>query len=464
VGIILLAGVALAVIALIHFYLWKRLVRDATRPGRWRRIGAIAAVVLGLLVPATLIGTRTGLTVLAWPGYLWIALMFYLLVVLLLLEIPMLVTRIVLRRRAAASDQRTEAHTPALTGRPLSAGATTQPDQDEAGQPAPRQPTGTTQHDKHRVTETDQREAETDQGGPRGPAEIPHQTATNDTEEPRPGIERRLLLARGAAIFAGLTAGGITAYGARTALGAPQLDRVQITLAKLPRGMDGFRIATVSDIHLGPLAGRAHTERIVAAINRTNADLVAVVGDLVDGSVRELGAAAAPLRGMQSRHGSFFVTGNHEYYSGAEEWLAEVERLGIRTLRNQRELITGVGGAFDLAGVNDVAGEGTSTGGPDIPGALRGRDDTIPVVLLAHQPVQVHDAAEQHVDLQLSGHTHGGQMVPFNLLVKLDQPVVRGYARFGDTQLYVTNGAGFWGPPVRVGAPPQVTLVELRSP
>jgi uncharacterized protein len=445
VGIILLAGVALAVIALIHFYLWKRLVRDATRPGRWRRIGAIVAVLLGLLVPATLIGTRTGLTVLAWPGYLWIALMFYLLVVLVLLEIPMLATRIVLRRRAAASDHRAEAHAPALTGRPLSAGATTQPvetDQDEAGEPDPGQPTATTQHD--------QRQVETDQGEAR--------------EEPRPGIERRLLLARGAAIFAGLTAGGITAYGARTALGAPQLDRVQITLAKLPRGMDGFRIATVSDIHLGPLAGRAHTERIVAAINRTNADLVAVVGDLVDGSVRELGAAAAPLRGMQSRHGSFFVTGNHEYYSGAEEWLAEVERLGIRTLRNERELITGAGGAFDLAGVNDVAGAGTSTGGPDIPGALRGRDDTIPVVLLAHQPVQVHDAAEQHVDLQLSGHTHGGQMVPFNLLVKLDQPVVRGYARFGDTQLYVTNGAGFWGPPVRVGAPPQVTLVELRSP
>ncbi|HTF12351.1 MAG TPA: metallophosphoesterase [Asanoa sp.] len=433
-GIILLAGVALAIIALIHFYLWKRLVRDATRPGRWRRIGAIAAVVLGLLVPATLIGTRTGLTVLAWPGYLWIALMFYLLVVLLLLEIPMLVTRIVIRR-AAASDHRAEPHALTVAGQPTAA----------------RQSAETTGP----PVETDQEE------------ERQNRTATDDAhsgEEPRPGIERRLLLARGAAIFAGLTAGGITAYGTRTALGAPRLDRVQITLAKLPRAMDGFRIATVSDIHLGPLAGRAHTERIVAAVNRTNADLVAVVGDLVDGSVLELGAAAAPLRGLQSRHGSFFVTGNHEYYSGAEEWLAEVERLGIRTLRNERQLITGAGGAFDLAGVNDVAGEGTSTGGPDIPGALRGRDDTIPVVLLAHQPVQVHDAAEQHVDLQLSGHTHGGQMVPFNLLVKLDQPIVRGYARFGDTQLYVTNGAGFWGPPVRVGAPPQVTLVELRSP
>jgi len=412
VGIVLLVVVAFAAIALIHFYIWKRLVRDTTRPGRVRRVGAVAAAVLGLLVPATLIGTRTGATMLAWPGYLWIALMFYLLVVLALLEIPMLVIRIVLRRRTAQLAM------------PVGA-TTTKTPAAEPPQPADPDPTP--------------------------------DTAPN-------GIERRLLLARGAAIFAGLTATGITAYGARTALSAPRLDRVQITLAKLPRSMDGFRIATVSDIHLGPLAGRAHTERVVAAINRTQADIVAVVGDLVDGSVSELGAAAAPLRGIQSRHGAFFVTGNHEYYSGAEEWLAEVERLGIRTLRNQRQLITASGGAIDIAGVNDLAGEGTSTGGPDIAGTLRDRDPGIPVVLLAHQPIQVHDAAEQRVDLQLSGHTHGGQMVPFNLLVRLEQPVVNGYARFGDTQLYVTNGAGFWGPPVRVGAPPQVTLVELRSP
>ncbi|MEV4535601.1 metallophosphoesterase [Asanoa sp. NPDC049518] len=419
-GIVLLVVVAFAVIGLIHFYIWKRLVRDTTRPGRVRRVGAIVAVVLGLLVPATLIGTRTGVTALAWPGYLWIALMFYLLVVLLVLEIPMLLVRIALRRRPT---EKAVAEVPA-------AAASAATDQRE-------QPAGTT---------------------------VATEPQPKDDDPTPPGIERRLLLARGAAIFAGLTATGITAYGTRTALSAPRLDRVQITLAKLPRSMDGFRIATVSDIHLGPLAGRAHTERVVAAINRTQADLVAVVGDLVDGSVAELGAAAAPLRDIQSKHGAFFVTGNHEYYSGAEEWLAEVERLGIRTLRNQRQLITAPGGAIDLAGVNDIAGEGTSTGGPDIAGTLKGRDPGIPVVLLAHQPIQVHDAKDNNVDLQLSGHTHGGQMVPFNFLVRLEQPVVNGYARFGDTQLYVTNGAGFWGPPVRVGAPPQVTLVELRSP
>ncbi|GIF71113.1 metallophosphoesterase [Asanoa siamensis] len=455
-GVVLFVGFAFVAIGLIHFYLWKRLVKDVTRPGRWRRFGAGLAIVLGLLVPATLIGTRTGATALAWPGYLWIALMFYLLVVLALLEIPMLLVRIALRRRAAAADDSSASDVDEHLAAHVPAAATA----GRAGDDATTDASVTTAVDAtgdHPAADKQANDVEPAIGVPSAGS------ATNNPGEPA-GMQRRVLLARGAAIFAGLTAAGITGYGARTALSAPRIDRVQITLAKLPRAMDGFRIATVSDIHLGPLAGRAHTERIVSVINRTQADLVAVVGDLVDGTVQELGAAAAPLRDIQSRHGAFFVTGNHEYYSGAEEWLAEVERLGIRTLRNQRQLITAAGGAIDLAGVNDVAGKGTSTGGPDIPGTLRDRDTNIPVVLLAHQPIQVHEAAKNNVDLQLSGHTHGGQMVPFNLLVRLEQPVVNGYATFDDTQLYVTNGAGFWGPPVRVGAPPQVTVVELRSP
>jgi predicted MPP superfamily phosphohydrolase len=405
---------ALALVAgLIHLYLWKRLVRDTSRPGRWRRVGGIVALALAALVPATLAGTDAGLYWLAWPGYLWLALMFYLLIVVLLLEVPMLGARLALlrhsRRPGAAADRAPER---ALVG---AAGSV---------EPPPTTPEASPGHD--------------------------------------PG--RRLLLARGGAIFAGLTAAGITGYGVRTALGPPRLDRVRITLAKLPRGMDGLRIATVSDIHLGPLAGRAHTERIVAAINRMDADLVAVVGDLVDGSVAELGGAAAPLRDLRSRHGSFFVTGNHEYYSGVEEWVAEVDRLGLRVLQNERQEIRVRGGVLDLAGVNDLTGTGTGVAaGPDFDAALGGRDPARPVVLLAHQPIQVREAARHGVDLQLSGHTHGGQVVPFNYVVGLQQPVVSGHATIDGTQIYVTNGAGFWGPPVRVGAPPQVTLVELRS-
>ncbi|WP_416901862.1 metallophosphoesterase [Micromonospora echinospora] len=406
-------GTLALVTGLIHLYLWKRLVRDTTSPGRWRRIGTVTVLVLAVLVPVTMVGTQAGLYWLAWPGYLWLAVMFYLLVILVALEVPMLVARLVLRRRVVAAEPTAAAPEPALVG---AAGTADPPAADAVRQP---------DHDP----------------------------------------SRRLLLARGAAIFAGLTATGVTGYGIRTALGPPQLDRVQIPLAKLPRSMDGLRIATVSDIHLGPLRGRAHTERIVAAINRLDADLVAVVGDLVDGSVAELGEAAAPLRDLRSRFGSFFVTGNHEYYSGVEEWVQEVDRLGLRVLQNERLEIAARGGVLDLAGVNDPSGEGGTglAAGPDYAAALGDRDTSRPVVLLAHQPVAALEASKFDVDLQLSGHTHGGQIVPFNLAVRLEQPVVSGLGEVDGTKVYVTNGAGFWGPPVRVGAEPQITLVELRS-
>jgi uncharacterized protein len=395
-------GTVLLVTVLIHLYLWKRLVRDTLRRGRARRIGGFAVLALGLLIPVTLVGVRVlGARWLAWPGYLWLALMFYLLVLLAVLEIPMLVAKLWLRRRTARPAP---VAVPALVG----GGAPDAPDP-----PAPT--------------------------------------------DPGPDRDRRLLLARGAAIFAGLTATGITGYGIRTALGPPTVNRAQIALAKLPRAMDGFRIALVADIHLGPLAGRGHCERVVAAINGLDADIVAVVGDLVDGTVAELGAAAAPLRDIRSRAGAFFVTGNHEYYSGYEPWIDEVARLGLRPLRNERQEIAARGGVNDLTGA--------SVGDPpDFDKALGGRDPQRPVVLLAHQPVQVHEAARHGVDLQLSGHTHGGQMVPFSLVVRMAQPVLSGWAEIDGTQVFVTNGAGFWGPPVRVGAPPQVTLVELRTP
>ncbi|WP_433732393.1 metallophosphoesterase [Actinoplanes sp. CA-051413] len=273
------------------------------------------------------------------------------------------------------------------------------------------------------------------------------------------GIDRRLLLARGAAIFAGLTAAGITGYGVKTALGPPQLDRVQLPMAKLPRAMDGTRLAVVSDIHLGPLTGTNHAARIVNLINSVNADIVCIVGDLVDGSVAELGRFAAPLADIKSRRGAYFVTGNHEYYSGYQEWVAEVARLGVKPLRNERLELDGL----DLAGVNDIGGVDFGDG-PDLRRALGDRDTSRPVVLMAHQPVVARDAAPFGVDLQVSGHTHGGQMAPFNLLVGLEQPVVSGFGTVDGVPVYVTNGAGFWGPPVRVGAPPQVTVIELRTP
>ncbi|MFG2165400.1 metallophosphoesterase [Micromonospora chersina] len=458
-------GFAVLVTALIHLYLWKRLVRDTTRPGRWRKAGGVAALLLALLVPATMVGTRNGSYWLAWPGYLWLALMFYLLVLLLVLEVPVAVAKLVLRRRERAATGAVGEPAPVPAGGGGRADTTTTGHVAEpaATGPSATSPVALAEPPAAPVAVGSAEPPAGEDGGPRAAGPRDGRDPAGDRPDHDPS--RRLLLARGAAIFAGLTAAGVTGYGVRTAMGPPRLDRVRIPLAKLPRSMDGLRIATVSDIHLGPLRGRAHTERIVAMINRLDADLVAVVGDLVDGSVAELGAAAEPLRDLRSRYGSFFVTGNHEYYSGVEEWVREVDRLGLRVLQNERQEIRARGGVLDLAGVNDVTAAGTGLAAPaDYAAALGDRDPSRPVVLLAHQPVAAREAAKFGVDLQLSGHTHGGQMVPFNQLVKLQQPVVSGLGEVDGTKVYVTNGAGFWGPPVRVGAPPQVTLVELRAP
>ncbi|HEY9265067.1 MAG TPA: metallophosphoesterase [Mycobacterium sp.] len=286
--------------------------------------------------------------------------------------------------------------------------------------------------------------------------------AARDRPEPA-AVDRRMFLARTGAVAAGVAAVGLVGSGAVSALGPPNLLRVPVRLGRLDPAFDGFRIAVVSDIHLGPLLGRAHTERIVRMINETEPDLVAVVGDLVDGTVAELGRAAEPLRDLESRDGTFFVTGNHEYFvDDTASWLTELERLGLHVLRNENTRIRRGAAAFDLAGVNDVAGESHSDAA-DFDAALDGVSATGPTILLAHQPVQVTQAAQRGVDLQLSGHTHGGQMWPFHFVVSQAQPALAGLSTVQGTQLYVTRGAGFWGPPVRVGAPPDISVLSLQS-
>lgn len=414
-------AVGLTVVGLIHVYLWRRLVRSTTRPGLGRRIGTWLIVALAGLLVATLIGSRllphAAAVALSWLGYLWLAIMFYLLLALAVLEVPALIARAWLAHGTPTMAAR---RIPALIGAGTAVPAVTADLADSAG-----------------------------------PAEA-HRPAGNGPEP----TNRRLFLARAVAVTAGLASAGIVGAGVSVAVGPPRLRRIDIPLAKLHREADGLRIALVADIHLGPLRGRGHTRQIVDLINGLDADVVAVVGDLVDGSVDELGHAAEPLRELRSRHGAYFVTGNHEYYSGYREWVEEVARLGLRPLRNQRVELPG---GLDLAGVNDVTG-GDYADAPDLGRALAGRDPSRPVVLFAHQPIQAHEAARHGVDLQLSGHTHGGQMVPFNLVVRLaQQPVVSGLGQVDGMPVYVTNGAGFWGPPVRVGAPPDVTLVRLRA-
>ncbi|WMD03724.1 metallophosphoesterase [Streptomyces sp. FXY-T5] len=332
-------------------------------------------------------------------------------------------------------------------------GAAPAPETGDAGAPAPGPtPAAVSQHDRGAsATAPHPPKGTGPDAAPGASPQLP------DTATPV-GPTRRLFVSRVVAGAAAAAAVGTVGYGTYGVLRGPKVKRVTVPLAKLPRAAHGYRIAVVSDVHLGPVLGRGFAQKVVDTINATQPDLIAVVGDLVDGSVKDLGPAAAPLAQLRARHGSYFVTGNHEYFSGAEQWVEEVRRLGIDPLENARREMP----HFDLAGVNDVAGEGEGQG-PDFAKALGDRDTARACVLLAHQPVQIHDAVEHGVDLQLSGHTHGGQLWPGNLVAAGANPTLAGLDRYGDTQLYVSRGAGAWGPPTRVGAPSDITVIELAS-
>jgi uncharacterized protein len=392
---------------LLHSYIWWRMVRSTTMPGRARRRLTLLTLALALL-PAAAVGLRRTLppdaaAPLDWIAFTWLALAFYLFITLLALEPVRWFLRLLQRRR----------------------------------EPAAVLPGGET------VARLDE---------------------DSDAEPVNPS--RRVFLARGLAATAGVAAVGTVGTGAYFANAAPVVERVPITLRGLDPALDGFRIVTFSDGHLSSTYGGRRFERLVEMVNAQQPDVVAIVGDMVDGSVEELREDVAPLADLVSEQGVFFVTGNHEYFVDTRAWLRHLPTLGVDVLRNERVSLTRGGAAFDLAGIDDrtAAGSGLPGHGADLDAALDGRDDATPVVLLAHQPVMVDQAAAAGVDLQLSGHTHGGQLWPFDYAIRLDQPAVEGLSRHGDTQLYVTRGAGYWGPAVRVGARPEVTVVELRSP
>jgi uncharacterized protein len=255
----------------------------------------------------------------------------------------------------------------------------------------------------------------------------------------------------------------MAAVAMRRGLAPPELCRVEVPLARWPRALDGFRIVQLSDVHLGPLLDRRFAASLAERVNALAPDLVVVTGDLVDGGVGRIGAEAEPLGALRARHGVFFVTGNHDYYSGADDWVARMTRLGWQALRNARVAIERDGAVFDLAGVDDHHGAMVEPGGgEDLARALEGRDPERPVVLLAHDPATFRRASRRGVDLQLSGHTHGGQIWPFNYLVRLAVPYVAGLHRVGESQLYVSRGSGFWGPPMRLLAPAEITEIVLR--
>ncbi|MFD5334822.1 metallophosphoesterase [Streptomyces hawaiiensis] len=548
---VLVAVLVLAVIVTANWYVWRRLFRDTTRgPGLTRRAGAVLIAGGWALAIGALVAERSGAPfwlqqVLAWPGFLWLALSIYLLLAVVAGEVirPLLHRFLEYRaRRTNGAPRPGPAPTtgePAATSRPGAAAATapgspvgrtpaTDPQRNGSGTAAP---TATRPADNTGTTPAPATASQSGGAGgataaaataaapqpasdaPQAPAAPPQPdhgagaltaapsapqangggvthapapasqpapsrsttgsaTAPGPQADPAPGApegsprsaagptgpSRRLFVSRVVAGAAAAAAVGTVGYGTYGVLRGPKVKRVTVPLAKLPRAAHGYRIAVVSDVHLGPVLGRGFAQKVVDTINSTQPDLIAVVGDLVDGSVKDLGPAAAPLAQLRARHGSYFVTGNHEYFSGAGQWVEEVRRLGLNPLENARREMP----YFDLAGVNDVAGEDEGQG-PDFAKALGDRDTARACVLLAHQPVQIHDAVEHGVDLQLSGHTHGGQLWPGNLIAAGANPTVAGLDRYGDTQLYVSRGAGAWGPPTRVGAPSDITLIELAS-
>ena len=259
--------------------------------------------------------------------------------------------------------------------------------------------------------------------------------------------------ARTAALVGVGAAAATVVYGLVHVARGPVVRRTRIPLVKLPASASGYTIVQLTDVHIGPLLGDRFAAEVVAKVNALAPDLIVITGDLVDGRLDELARHIEPLRDLRARDGVFAVTGNHEYYWSPVAWLEHLRSLGIRILRNEHVTIRG---AFELAGTDD------STAAEDVPGAVAGRDPALPLILLAHHPRTITRAVAAGVDLQLSGHTHGGQLLPLGWLSRLFDPHVSGLARFGAAWLYVSEGTGFWGPPMRVGTSSEIALLTLE--
>ncbi|MFD4116848.1 metallophosphoesterase [Streptomyces niveus] len=259
----------------------------------------------------------------------------------------------------------------------------------------------------------------------------------------------------------------LLAWGYAEARRVPRVRSLDVQLPRLGAGLDGTRVVLITDTHYGPLDRARWSARVCETVNTLEADLVCHTGDIADGTAERRRAQALPLGTVRATWARTYVTGNHEYYSEAQGWVDLMDELGWEPLRNRHLLLERGGDTLVVAGVDDVTAESSGLAGhrAHLAGALDGADPDLPVLLLAHQPKFVDQAAAGGVDLQLSGHTHGGQIWPFHYLVRLDQPVVAGLSRHGArTLLYTSRGTGFWGPPFRVLAPSEITLLVLRSP
>jgi uncharacterized protein len=399
-----------SIVALLHLYLWRRLIHDTRLlPG----LSRAAALALALLLASIPTGfalwwfvARSAPQKLAIVAFFWLGLTCYLAASLLAFDALRSAWRIATRLYARL-------HTP-----PLSAAEATAP-------------------------------------------------IAPEPESPREA--RRVFVARMVAGTALVASGGIGAFGVRSALWETAMPEIPVKLARLPRALDGYTIALLTDVHIGHLLDARFLRQLAELTNRARPDLIAIGGDLVDGRVEHIGAQVAELRRLRARDGVCFVTGNHEYYSGAGPWIDFLGKLGVRVLMNQRVSLgdaAASGAQFDLAGIPDHRASGLwNQLAPDARAATHGRDDARELVMLAHQPVQVAASAEVGAGLQLSGHTHGGQLYPFGAVALIHQPYLAGLHLHepSGTQVYVSRGTGFWGPPLRVLAPAEIALIRLHA-
>lgn len=260
------------------------------------------------------------------------------------------------------------------------------------------------------------------------------------------------------------TTGVVTGGGVNAALDVPDVVEVEVPIASLPPELEGFRIVQLTDIHVGPTIKGDYLQDLVEKTNALDPDLIAVTGDLIDGYVPDLAKHVTPLAKLKARHGSYFVTGNHEYYWDALSWVEHISELGLQVLNNQHVVIAHQEQKLVIAGITDAsAGNFVKNHKSDPQKAFAGAPEDAIRILLAHQPRSFFPAQRVKFDLQLSGHTHGGQYFPMNILVHLVQPFVAGLYRYGERWIYVSRGCGYWGPPIRFAAPSEISLIRLKA-